>query len=207
MQKLCHIKGIYGHERCSFWKLRGSVRKQLWIDSPMLKTIPSLLLRPSGRIGQKDFWIGLVVFMILILSFNFGLRLQGNSVWAFLISLPFPFIAIHMTYSLYGKRLHDMGHSVWPLTGMIVSLICVAIIVMLAFGGSEYFNEFSQYGRKDEINPAVRNAIIERYQARMAQSHNVVSGVMMAIITGFTLWCGLSKSQKLNNKYGPALTL
>ena len=127
---------------------------------------------------------------------------MGNSVWAFLISLPFPFIALHMTYSIYGKRLHDMGRSFWPLTGMIASLILVAIVVMLSFGGSEYFAEFSQYERKEDIDPVILAEIQERYQTRLAQGNTTVSAVMYGIIGAFTLWCGFSKSDPNTNNYG-----
>lgn len=166
-----------------------------------------LLLSPSGRIGRQQFWRGMAAFAVLVVVFNFGLRQLGNSVWAFLISLPFPFLAMHMAYSVYGKRLHDMGRSFWPLTWMLVSLIMAAIIVMLTFGGSEYFSEFAQYERKSDIDPAVKAAIQERYQSRLAQAAGPVRAIMWAIIGGFTLWCGLSKSDGHSNKYGPPLLI
>ena len=147
----------------------------------------------------------MAVFAVLVVVFNWGLKQMGGSTWAFLMSLPFPFLVLHMAYSLYGKRLHDMGRSFWPLTAMIVSLIVVAIIVMLSFGGSDYFAEFSQYERKEDIDPAVRAAIQERYQARLAEGNGTVRAVMSAIIGGFTLWCGLSKPENGANKYGAAL--
>ena len=161
-----------------------------------------LLLSPAGRIGRQHFWIGMAVFAVLVVVFNWGLKQMGGSTWAFLMSLPFPFLVLHMAYSLYGKRLHDMGRSFWPLTAMIVSLIVVAIIVMLSFGGSDYFAEFSQYERKEDIDPAVRAAIQERYQARLAQGNGTVRAVMLTIIGGFTLWCGVSKPDAEANKYG-----
>ncbi|WP_034387237.1 DUF805 domain-containing protein [Hellea balneolensis] len=165
-----------------------------------------MLLSPAGRMGRKDFWIAMILFTALVILFNFGLqRLGTDSTLAFLISLPFPFLVLHMTYCIYGKRLHDMGRSFWPLTSMIVSLILVAIVVMLAFGGSEYVSEFAQYDRKEDIDPAVQNEIIERYQAEMSKSPATVSNVMMGIIATFTLWCGLSKSEAKDNKYGPLI--
>ncbi|MEP3889601.1 MAG: DUF805 domain-containing protein [Hellea sp.] len=164
-----------------------------------------MLLSPAGRMGRKDFWIAMVVFTALVMLFNFVLSRLGNSTLAFLISLPFPFLVIHMAYCVYGKRLHDMGRSFWPLTGMIVSLVAVAIVVMLAFGGSEYVSEFAQYDRKDDIDPEVQKEIIERYQAEMRKSPATVSSVMMAIIGAFTLWCGLSKADPKANDYGKPL--
>jgi len=162
------------------------------------------LLSPVGRMGRKDFWIAMAVFTALIALFNLGLGRLGQSTLAFLISLPFPFLVLHMTYCIYGKRLHDMGYSFWPLTGMIISLILVAVVVMLAFGGSEYFSEFAQYERKSDIDPEVQKAIQERYQAKLAEGNGNVTAIMSGIIGAFTLWCGLSKPDPEDNLYGTA---
>lgn len=145
----------------------------------------------------------MVIFSLLVVLFNFALQRLGNSTLAFLVSLPFPFLVLHMAYCVYGKRLHDMGRSFWPLTGMIVSLIMVAIIVMLAFGGSEYFSEFAQYDRKEDIDPVEIERIKAAYQDRLSQGNATVSNIMMGIIAAFTLWCGLSKTDPETNNYGP----
>jgi len=162
-----------------------------------------MLLSPSGRMGRKDFCIAMVIFTALVLLFNFALGRLGNSTLAFLISLPFPFLVLHMAYCVYGKRLHDMGRSFWPLTGMITLLIVVAIVVMLSFGGSEYFSEFAQYDRKEDIDPAEIERIKSAYQARLSEGNATVHNIMAAIIAAFTLWCGLSKPDENANKYGP----
>ena len=107
-----------------------------------------------------------------------------------------------MTYCVYGKRLHDMGRSFWPLTGMIVLLIFVAIVVMLAFGGTEYFSEFSQYDRKEDINPEEIERIKNAYQKNLSEGNATVYNVMASIIFIFTLWCGISKSDSNINSYG-----
>ncbi len=166
-----------------------------------------ILLSPVGRMGRKDFWIGFILFCVVSVLVNFILKQLGSgSTLAFLISLPFPFLVLHICYAVYGKRLHDMGRSFWALTWMIVSILLVSIVIMLSFGGSEYFSEFSKYERKADIDPAILEAIIERYQTRLAEGVPILRGLLMAIIGGFTLWCGLSKPQAGDNKYGPALT-
>ncbi len=173
------------------------------MKQPSMKlSLYKLLLSPAGRIDRQSFWIGMAAFAVLVVVFNFALGQLGNSVWAFLISLPFPFIALHMAYSIYGKRLHDMGRSFWPLTGMIVALLLVMIIVMLKFGGSDYFAEFAQYERKADIDPAVQTDIQNRYQARLAEGNATLTAVMYAIIGAFTLWCGTAKADTHANVYG-----
>jgi uncharacterized membrane protein YhaH (DUF805 family) len=166
-----------------------------------------MLLSPSGRMGRKDFWVAMVIFTALVLLFNFALGrlVRSESIFAFLLSLPFPFLVLHMAYCVYGKRLHDMGRSFWPLTGMITLLIVVAMVVMLSFGGSEYFSEFAQYDRKEDIDPAEIERIKSAYQARLSEGNATVHNVMAGIIAVFTLWCGLSKPEPADNKYGPEI--
>lgn len=163
-----------------------------------------MLLSPVGRMDRKGFWVGMVIFAALVMLFNFALGRLGNSTLAFLISLPFPFLVLHMAYCVYGKRLHDMGRSFWPLTGMITALIVVAIVVMLTFGGSEYFSEFAQYDRKEDIDPVEIERIKSAYQARLSEGNATVRNVIMGIIAAFTLWCGLSKPDPKSNNYGPS---
>ena len=104
-----------------------------------------MLPSAAGRMGRKDFWIAMVIFAALVTLFNFVLGRLGNSILAFLISLPFPFLALHMAYCIYGKRLHDMGRSFWPLTGFIVfTFFLIPLIVILAYGGSEMFADFAR---------------------------------------------------------------
>ena len=53
-----------------------------------------MLLSPSGRMGREDFWVGMVIFSILVVLFNIALKSLGNSTPAFLMSLPFPFLSL-----------------------------------------------------------------------------------------------------------------
>ena len=165
-----------------------------------------LLLSPAGRLGRQRFWLGMAVFALLVVMFNWGLRQLGGSVWAFLISLPFPFLALHMAYSLYGKRLHDMGRSFWPLTAMLVlAFIVIPILVILSFGGSEFFADFAQYERKANIDPEVGKALQDQYQQELKEGVPYLPHFIWAIIGAFTLWCGLSKPEAKTNRYGVPL--
>jgi len=163
-----------------------------------------ILLSPRGRMGRRDYLIGLVAIVVLSTIFNFVLGRLGNSVWAFLISLPFPFLVLHMMYCVYGKRLHDIGRSFWPLTGMIVALIAVMIGVMMTFGGSEYFTAFSQYTPDNPAPEDVRAALQAEYEARLAEGTGWLYGLMCAVIGGFSVWLALAKSDSKENRYGPA---
>ena len=163
-----------------------------------------MLLSPSGRMGRKDFWVGLIIFTLLSSLFNFALQrlVNSQSLLAFLISIPFPFLVLHMTYCVYGKRLHDMGRSFWPLTGMIALLILVAIVVMLAFGGTEYLSEYAQYDRKEDIDPEEIERINNVFKKNLSAGVPNVYNIMASIIFIFTIWVGTAKSDTTDNCYG-----
>jgi len=121
---------------------------------------------------------------------------------AFWMSLPFPFLVIHMTYCIYGKRLHDIGRSFWPVTAMIVTLIAIAIIVMLTFGGAEYFAGFAEYGRNNPPPPELAERLQTEYQAELKKGAGWLYGGMCGVITAFSIWLAIAKTQAGSNQYG-----
>jgi len=162
----------------------------------------SLLFSPAGRIDRRTFWKAFVILAVLVLGGNALLRAMPIGVLKFLFALVFPFVIIQMTYSIYGKRLHDFGRSLWPVTGLLFGMFCMAIVMMLIFGGADYFSEFSQYSRNEDIDPEVIKAIQERYQDRLKQGRLPLNLVMWVMIGIFTIWTGLSKSDDRSNRYG-----
>jgi uncharacterized membrane protein YhaH (DUF805 family) len=128
----------------------------------------TLFLRPTGEINAKAFLAGFAGIAVFVLLANSLLRALEAGPLKFTIALIFPFLALYVIYCVYGKRLHYMGYSVWPLTGLITAEILMMIGLMLAFGGAEYFESFSQYERKAVIDENTRRALIETYQAEQA---------------------------------------
>jgi len=124
---------------------------------------------------------------------------------AFWLSLPFPFLVLHMTYSVYGKRLHDMGRSFWPVTAFIAGLIAIAIIVMMTFGGAEYFAGFAEYGRDNPPPPELAEQLQTEYQARLAEGSGWLNGSMCSLIGVFSLWLTIGKPDPNQNRYGPPI--
>ena len=158
----------------------------------------------AGRSTRQKFWIAFACVSIFIIAMNALLRLLGpESMTAFFIALPFPFVAIYMLYCVYGKRLHDMGLTVRPFFIMLFLELLAVIFVMLTFGGAEYFAEFSQFDRKETIDPAIVQDIIGRYQAKMEANIHIINTLLMGIPALFTLWVGFAKSDPHENMYGP----
>jgi len=104
-----------------------------------------LLLSPSGRIGRRDYLIGLVGLVVVFTLYGLLINALGGSMAGFFAVLAFPFVILQIAYSVYGKRLHDIGRSLWPLTGLLCAIIAAMIIVMLVYGGADYFAAYSEY--------------------------------------------------------------
>ncbi len=158
----------------------------------MINAIINLFLRPSGAISAKQFWLGFVGLSVFVYGINTLLRAMEMGGLKFTIALIFPFLALYVIYCVYGKRLHDMGFSVWPLTGIITAEILVMIGVMLAFGGAEYFEGFAQYDRKAVIDEAVREALIKDYQAEQAAHLGEIKAALWVLPILFTAWLALA---------------
>lgn len=165
-----------------------------------------LFLSPVGRMGRRDFWIGFIGFAVFVMVMQFVLSKIGTTLAGFFLSLIYIVLVFQIMFSVYGKRLHDMGRSFWALTGMITLTVLIIIGVMLAFGGAEYFTEFAQYDRKDDIDPAEIERIKTAYQARLSEGDLVLSGVLYGVWGLFTAWVGLSKPDPSRNSYGEILS-
>ncbi len=150
----------------------------------------------KGRMNRKNFWIAFLCTAAFIVLGNTLLRALNNSMAAFYIALFFPFIAVYMLYCVYGKRLHDMGYTVRPFFLMVFFELVAVIAVMLIFGGSDYFAEFSQFERKEAIDPAVTQEIISRYQATIQANMGIIRPLLMAVPAIFTIWIGFAKTRE-----------
>lgn len=163
--------------------------------------LPYLFLRLKGRITRREFWIGFVGLFLLISLGNFGLDSISGSMTAFYIALFFPFMAVFMIYCVYGKRLRDMGRSVWPLNGAVALELLIMIAVMLAFGGAEYFSAFSQFDRREVIDPEITLAIRETYTTRISDNLLTIKVILLVVPVTFTLWVGLWPSNRKNQEH------
>jgi len=95
-----------------------------------------------------------------------------------------------------------MGRSFWALTGMLTLTVLIMIAIMMAYGGAEYFTEFAQYDRKEDIDPAEIERIKTAYQDRLSEGNNVLKLSLYGVWIAFTACLGLSKSDAETNEYG-----
>lgn len=161
------------------------------------------LLHASGRHGPKSYIIGLLVFVVIYWPQRFLINPILDNIWGFLLSI-FAFVLnCYILYSLFAKRLHDMGRSVWALTAMITLELIVIIGTMMAFGGAEYFSAFYQFDRKEVIPEDVKQGIITAYQANIEAHITQITVLFWIVPVLFCLWLAVSKSQARENIYGP----
>lgn len=174
------------------------------MGAAMIKRALYHLFVPMGRTDRQTFWITLAAFAGLVTVFKWGLFQNDTSgvvyFWGFLIWMTMLFCGM---FAVYGKRLKDFGRSVLPIVTLISLILVVMMVILLAYGGAEYFDAYSQYERKAAIDPEVRAAINAQYEARMSEAGPVTSGTIGAMILAFTAWVGLTPGDAGTNRYGP----
>ncbi len=161
------------------------------------------LLHAAGRHGPKSYILGFLVFIALYYPQRFLINPILDNVWGFLLSIFAFALNCYILYSLFAKRLHDMGRSVWALTAMITLELMVIIGTMMAFGGAEYFSAFYQFDRKEVIPEDVKQGIITAYQDNIQAHITEITILFWIVPLVFCLWLAMSKTEPRENKYGP----
>ena len=142
----------------------------------------TLFLSTKGRIGQKDFWIGIAILTVAWWLAHLAPPL-GYLIHLLLI---YPFICLHT------KRLHDLGRSGFiQLIPDMVGLVCFIVGVMWLGSGL-----ISAVARGDWVG--VGGAILGGLLLA------ALLGLWALVSLGFLLWTGLASGQPGDNRFGPA---
>ena len=170
----------------------------------MTRTIRTLFLTPTGRIGRKAFIGAVLAWSAFYVLQSLWFAKTGTNHFNFYVALIFLILNLHIVFCIFGKRLHDLGRSVWALIGMFALVFIIAIIVMLKFGGLEYFNTLMTHPEYAQDEQAMRR-IHQAYQDAMA-SNILKSRILMSLVPlGFTLWLAATAGHTTPNRYGEAL--
>lgn len=168
----------------------------------MLKTAYSLLLSPKGRIGRAPFGIGVLFLCALWALQHFVIYpMLGTGMANFYIAPILFFLGLHIIYCVCGKRLHDLGRSNWALIGVFCLLFTVMMIVILKFGGLEYFDTIMQNPEKQD-DPEFMRQVHATYQDNLAKNLPQSSFLMSIVPALFALWLLLAPGQTGDNRYG-----
>jgi uncharacterized membrane protein YhaH (DUF805 family) len=146
----------------------------------------TLFLSPEGRIGQKDFWIGvLILFVIWVLTPV--LHILMPVAWLILL---YPWVCV------FAKRLHDFGRSgLFILLPFIVAFI--AVVLGVIFGGLTVLSAVwtAMQGGTEPVSWA---ALVGAGLTMLA--FLALAGIVKFV---FILWVGLSTGDPGENRYGP----
>lgn len=171
-----------------------------------MPNIVKLLFSPSGRIGRRDYFIGLLGLIVIFTLYGLLINALGGSMGGFFAVLAFPFVILQIAYSVYGKRLHDIGRSVWPVTGLICLILLAMIVVMLVYGGADYFAAYGEYTRDNPPTDEVVERLNAEFKPRQEAGEPVLKFIVSGLLVGFTLWLALAKPNCTANRYGSPRT-
>ena len=159
-----------------------------------------LFLSPIGRIPRIPFLIGVSGLLAFSMLQKFILPLVGNSLVGFFLALALFFLNLHIILAVYGKRLHDLGRSIWPLIGLFALILIVWLIMILNFGGLEYFDTVMAHpeyaGNEEEMHK-----VLVVYQENLAAGLPKAKWIIAALPMLFTLWLAIAPGQSGDNRY------
>lgn len=142
----------------------------------MLKKLAKLLLSPNGRIRRNQFWMSLLLLLFV------GWEARDNSFF-------WTAIYAYLSITIFGKRLHDLGHTAWKICWPAVLHIALIVLSIRAASqalGAEFVDEM---GGLRHPGPSAA------YLTTLA----VLPGVLWL---GFSLLVGLPQGQTGDNRYG-----
>jgi len=146
-----------------------------------------LLFNPNGRIGQKDFCIGVAIIVGANLFLTW-VPFLGGMLWL---------VLIWVGVAVYGKRLHDIGKSAWLHAVPWGLSILLSIILVVVAGGAA----IAAFMAKDDITSftTALGASIGMF---------VLTGIIGSIVwLAYTIWLAVSKGEVGGNIHGQALVI
>ena len=147
--------------------------------------IGHVLFSPNGRIGQQDYWIGILIII------------GGNIVAGVLPIIGFIlwFVLVWMGVAVYGKRLHDAGKSAWlhaiPWAVTVLTFI-VGLTMIIAAGVSVGLTADG-----GDLSPEQIAALISGGGGGIA-----VMGISTLVWIGYTIWVGVMRGEPGPNAHG-----
>lgn len=141
----------------------------------------TLFLTAEGRIGKKDYWIGVLCLFIAGLVLN-QIDFIG-AVWSL--------ASLYFAVCVYGKRLHDFGRSAWLLALPVVVMI-LAVIAATAVGGASILAMASGGSLASGLGALAGAGVA---------SLLVIGGALFAL--GFLIWMGVQDGDADTNRFGP----
>jgi uncharacterized membrane protein YhaH (DUF805 family) len=143
----------------------------------------TLFLSVNGRMGQKDYWVGVGILFVL------GLVLSNvpiaRNLW--------PLASIYFAVCVYGKRLHDIGQSAWMVM-VPFGIMLASFVLAFVIGGAAFMGAVSS---SSSDTGAVLGGL-----AGLGVASILVLVAAVSVI-GWIIWLGTRPSDPLDNQFGP----
>jgi uncharacterized membrane protein YhaH (DUF805 family) len=149
-----------------------------------------LFLSPKGQLSRLPFVGAVAAWLLFYVLQGIWFKNTGTNSFNFFLSLALLFLNVHIVFCVYGKRLRDVGRSVWPLISMFALVLLVGIFVMLKFCGLTYFDTLMQHPEIAE-NAVAMQELHEAYAQELSAHMGVMTPIMAAAPLLFTLWLAL----------------
>ncbi|PHS37791.1 MAG: hypothetical protein COA91_09535 [Robiginitomaculum sp.] len=166
-----------------------------------MKSAVKLFLSPSGRMARIPFIIGIACFTGFVFAQKYVLANTGTGIANFLLGFVLFFLNLHIIMAVFGKRLHDLGRSFWPLIGLFALMAIMFLVLILNYGGIEYFDTVMAHPEYAGNEEAMQK-VLKTYQDRLAQGLPRANWIMAALPALFILWLALVPGQAGKNRYG-----
>ncbi len=161
----------------------------------------SVLFNPNGRIGPRAFWRGLILLVGAMVLLSVAAA-YGGMVGALLSLLTY--VAPYAYLCVFGKRLHDAGHSAWWFLAFLVayfilsSLLQAILLPILTPRAAELQEEMQLLMEQGQLADAL--AYLPEIQREGVLTSLIC---LVAVNAGLGFIVARLKSDPNNNAYGP----
>jgi uncharacterized membrane protein YhaH (DUF805 family) len=141
----------------------------------------TLFLKVEGRMGRKDYWIGIgILFVAGLICSNIPVL---DTLW--------PLASVYFGVCVYGKRLHDIGQSAW-MTLLPFGILVGAAAIAAMLGGAAVLGAAASNSDAAGIGALAGLGVA---------SLIVFAGGLAAL--GWVIWLGTRETQAQDNQFGP----
>ena len=160
------------------------------------------LLYPAGRTPRLRFVIAFVVLSISVWLQGIAIRtIGGASLVGFYIGLFWLCLNFFVAYVVYSRRLHDINISSGLFfSTLFLTLFVVAITIWV--GGLDGYFQAIMDNPKIADDAEANKALVEAYQAELAQNVWWARWVNLIPLAALTLFCALMPGKPEDNRYG-----
>jgi uncharacterized membrane protein YhaH (DUF805 family) len=147
----------------------------------------TLFLKVDGRIGKKDYWVGVGILFVL------GLLLSNVPV----IRNLWPLASIYFAVCVYGKRLHDIGQSAW-FTLVPFGIMIAGAILAFVLGGAAILGLSSATGSDG-------GALLGGLAGFGIAGLIIILAAVASL--AWVIWLGTRDGEATDNQFGPPRTV